>query len=192
MSRRKIEWLPFKNMSPNSGVGLALVIIKGAIPTLTVIENNEISSYECFIFSYDTISPIIENNIIIDASFITANIAGNVKDNYFLQKSSLDIGIQNWEAGNYNHIMGRISANYFYPNSVLSCFGSSKNGVSFENNVIFISSMSKILTDYSINNCKIEGSFKSTAVLDSEVEFMYLLGNDSDVIRKVAIYDIGN
>lgn len=182
----------FKGMVPENGIGLALVIIKGMIPALEGIVNNEISSNECLIFSYNTISSVIKNNIIIDASFVIYNIAGNVEDNFFLQGSSLKIGIQNWEVGNYNHIMDKISANYFYPNSVLLCFGSSKNGASFKNNVIFTYFGSRISTDYSINNCKIEGSFKSTAALDSEVEFMYLLGNDSNVIRKIAIYDIGN
>lgn len=184
--------ISFKSFTPVNGQGLVLVINKGLLPTGVIIENNEISSKKCLIFSCVNVLATIKDNVILNATFITNNAAGIVKSNYLLPSSELYIGIQNREADNYTHIMGDIIGNYFYPNSNLLCYGSSKNGVSFKNNIIFTSSSSRIVTDYSINNCKIEGTFPSMgAALDSEVESMYLLGNDSDVIRKVAIYDIG-
>lgn len=179
-----------KSITPVNGHGLALVAIKNIIPGAT-IENNEISSDSCLIFS-NGITPVISGNIILNASFVTKNIASYVKHNYFLPNSEAQIGIQNWEADNYTHIMGSIIGNYLYPDSTLLCYGSSKNNVSFKNNVIFTSRNFRILTDHNINSCKIEGTSSSSgAALDSEVESMYLLGNGSDVIRKVAIYDIG-
>lgn len=181
----------FDNFIADNGEGLALVIIKSLLAASSIIENNEISSNSCLIFSYSSLFSVISNNIILNAYFTTNNIAGVVRNNYLSQNSDLSIGIQNWEADNYNHIMGDIRDNYVYPSSNLSCYGSSKNGVSFKNNVIFTSTNSRIVTDYSINNCKIEGKFPVTAVLDSVAENMYLLGNNTDVIRKVAIYDIG-
>lgn len=185
--------ISFKLMQPTNGQGCVLLVIKGILPISSFcIKDNIINSSKTFIFCYSSIAPNISNNKIEGGFFIIRNICGTVTNNLVLNGALLDIGIQNWVQDSYNNVMGNINDNFVYPGSDFYCYGTSKNGVAFENNVIHTFSGSNISCDFSILKCKIEGSFIYTSVLDSEAEQMYILGNGTNSIRKVAIYDIGN
>lgn len=182
----------FNLIQPVNGQGCVLLAIKGIITTSSCIEDNIINSGEVLIFSYNSFAPSIRCNKIESSSFVIKNICGDVSNNLLLNGAKLYIGIQNWEQESHNHVMGDISNNFVYPGSQFFCYGTSKNGVKFERNAIHTTYSSTVKCDFNILSCKIEGSFPYTSVLDSESEEMYILGNGTDSIRKVAIYDIGN
>lgn len=179
------------SINPINGRGFVLLVTKGLLPS-SRIEGNIINSPTTFIFCYNSLSSIILNNKIENAEFLIRNICKEVQNNIILNGAELQIGVQNWVQDSYNHIMGEISGNFVFPDSKFLCFGTSKNNVSFKENAIFTKIDSRINSDYNINRCKIEGSFSTSTVLDSQAENMYILGNGTETIRKVAIYDIGN
>lgn len=183
----------FNSMQPVNDQGCVLLAIKGILPISSFcIVDNIINSSEVFIFSYNSLVPRISKNKIEGGGFIIRNICGKVSDNLVLNGALLNIGIQNWVQESHNHVMGDIDYNFVYPGSHFFCYGTSKNGVKFEYNAIHTTYRSTVKCDFNILKCKIEGSFPYTSVLDSESEEMYILGNGTDSIRKVAIYDIGN
>lgn len=180
------------SIQPINKQGCVLLIIKGILPISSFcIEGNIINSVSTFIFCYSSAFPNIENNKVEGGSLLISNICGLVNNNLLLNDAELAVGIQNWEQESHNHVMGDIVGNFLYPESDFYCYGTSKNGVKFVGNVIHTTYSSTVNCDFNILNCKIEGSFPYTSVLDSESEEMYILGNGTDSIRKVAIYDIG-
>lgn len=181
-----------KSINPFNGKGCVLLVTKGLLPTLTRIEENIINSLATLIFCYNNLNSNILKNKIENAEFLTKNFCKEVSENIILNGSILEVGVQNWEQDSYNHVMGEIIGNFVFPGSELRCYGTSKNEVIFRENVIFTKPYSRINSDYNINKCKIEGSFPDSTVLDSQAEYMYILGNGTETIRKVAIYDIGN
>ena len=183
----------FNSIQPVNKQGCVLLVIKGILPiTSFCIVDNIINSASTFIFCYSSTIANINNNKVEGGSLLISNICGLVKNNLILNNAVLGVGIQNWEQESHNHVMGDIVGNFLYPGSTFYCYGTSKNGVKFEENIIYTAYGSSVNCDFNIIKCKIEGSFPYTSVLDSESEEMYILGNGTDSIRKVAIYDIGN
>lgn len=191
-SNNKIIFKDFSKIGLNH-VGCVLASIKGslAFATTNMISNNYIRSDRAFLFSTFNISygQILDNYV--EGEFIIQNIASQILSNKVNASSKLRVGIQNWESGNYSDVMGSVSYNFLYPGSSFYSFGSKKNGIAFSDNVINTRGSSKINSDYNILKCNIEGVFPTASILDSAQENKYILGNNTETIRVIDKYNLG-
>lgn len=179
----KIDFTSFTSISVN-GVGCILATIKSLLNLSSpIIVGNIIKDSNVILFSKGLTSyGNISYNTIIDSTFRTRNIAGDISYNTLNSGVNLEAGVQNWEQSNYSHVMSNISYNFAYPGTYLLLYGSNKNSVKFSNNIINAQSKSRLLANASITNCILDGEYNSSGNdVSEDQDQKRIVGNGTDI-----------
>lgn len=180
----KIDFTSFNSIAKNNN-GCVLVTIKGILTNNNrCIYGNTIKDSTAVLFSKGSINfgSIAYNNI-INTSFITKNIAGDISHNIINTNAEVNVGVQNWEQDNYSNVMGEINSNFVFPGADILLYGSNKNRVKFSNNIVRTESYSKLRANASITYCVLDGKFdtQSGNEISEEQNQKLIIGNGTDI-----------